>query len=64
MDDNTFNAIMETIKVSTAVLGIIVAILVAVVIFLIICSVTIFKKAGKPGWAAIVPYYSNWVEKV
>lgn len=21
----------------------------------------LFKKAGKPGWASIIPYYNNWV---
>ena len=21
----------------------------------------IFTKAGKPGWAAIIPFYNNWV---
>ena len=33
----------------------------AVIVFLIVCSWKVFVKAGKPGWASIVPGYSSWV---
>lgn len=31
------------------------------VVVLIIAAWNLFKKAGKPGWAAIVPFYNTWV---
>lgn len=34
---------------------------VAWLIFYIIGTYKLFIKAGKPGWAAIVPYYHDWV---
>ena len=34
----------------------------AVLVFMIIASWILFKKCGKPGWAAIVPFYNTWVE--
>lgn len=34
---------------------------IAVVVFQIIAMVKVYKKAGKAGWEAIVPYYNNWV---
>lgn len=38
----------------------------ALVVFTIVCTWRIYVKMGAPGWAAIVPYYTNWVlcEKV
>lgn len=42
----------------SVVLGIIV---IALAVFMIITYVKLFKKAGKPGWAAIVPYYNAWI---
>lgn len=48
-----------------AVLGGFIFVLVAVVlaffIVVLVASCKLFKKAGKPGWAAIVPVYSYWV---
>lgn len=38
-----------------------IAISLSVVILEIVAKAKIFKKAGKPGWAAIVPFYNNWV---
>ena len=40
---------------------------VVLIIYLIICAVLIvadwklFTKAGKPGWASIIPFYNIWV---
>lgn len=36
-------------------------VVVALVVFLWACMWKIFTKAGKPGWAAIVPIYNNMV---
>ena len=30
-------------------------------IFLIVCKWRMYTKAGKPGWAALIPFYSEWV---
>lgn len=30
-------------------------------IFYVVCLWKIFKKAGRPGWAAIIPVYNTWV---
>lgn len=32
----------------------------AIAIFLIVCEWKVYVKAGKPGWAAIIPIY-NWI---
>ena len=32
--------------------------IIALVIFQIVCMMKLFEKAGKPGWAAIVPIYN------
>ena len=34
---------------------------IAALVVIIIGEVKLFKKAGKPGWAAIVPFYSTYV---
>ena len=33
----------------------------AVVVFLVIAIWKMYTKAGKPGWAALVPFYNTWV---
>jgi hypothetical protein len=35
--------------------------IVVLVVLMLVASWKIFKKAGKPGWAAIVPIYNTWV---
>jgi len=37
---------------------IIIGIIFAIVFFYIFCQAKIFKKAGQPGWAAIIPIYN------
>lgn len=39
-------------------MGAIVIIYLAIIVFFIYCMWKIFEKAGKPGWAAIVPIYN------
>ena len=33
----------------------------AVIVFIIVCKWILFKKCDKPGWAALIPIYSDWV---
>lgn len=39
-----------------------VVLVIAVLVFQIIVMVKVYKKAGKGGWEAIIPYYSTWVQ--
>jgi len=41
-----------------AIIGSMLYFILAMVVFQIICMWKIFEKAGKPGWAAIVPIYN------
>lgn len=34
---------------------------VAVIVIVVVALWFIFNKAGKPGWAAIIPFYNMWV---
>ena len=34
---------------------------IAVIVFEIVALWKVFTKAGKPGWAAIIPFYNYWV---
>ncbi len=36
-------------------------IIIAIVVLLIVALCKFYKKAGKNGWEAIVPFYSSWV---
>src|SRR5438045_1010635 len=33
----------------------------AVIVLTIVCMWTVFTKAGKPGWACLIPIYNGWV---
>lgn len=44
---------------ATAVLILIVIVLVLVILW-VISNWKVFKKAGKPGWAFLVPFYNGW----
>lgn len=48
----------------SALAGVIIPILLitlAVGILMIVAMWKLFKKAGRPGWPAIVPFYNNWI---
>ena len=44
-----------------AFLLVLVVVFVAVLIFMIVATWKMYKKAGKNGWESIIPFYSNWV---
>ncbi len=41
-----------------ASMGIMIVVYLALIVFFVICYWKIYTKAGKPGWAAIVPIYN------
>jgi magnesium-transporting ATPase (P-type) len=51
----------QNYHISTAALIYIYTVLVALVIFIIASEWKVFVKAGRPGWAAIIPIYNIWV---
>ena len=54
--------IVGSIIGGSIILAVIFAIIViALIVFYLIGLSKLFKKAGKPGWAAIVPFYSTYV---
>jgi hypothetical protein len=50
-----------TTTTTTSISPVVTIIYLAVVVFYIACQWIIFTKAGKPGWAAIIPIYSTIV---
>ena len=54
MDSATVSAIFAT-------MGVMAFLMFAIVIIELIAAWKLFTKAGRPGWAAIVPFYNAWV---
>ena len=52
------NASLSTIFSSVSIVTWIISLAICVV--MIVALWKVFKKAGKPGWAAIVPFYDMW----
>ncbi len=48
----------ETLGVFAFLGGVWLLVMLAVFVFMVICMWKIFTKAGKPGWAAIIPIYN------
>ena len=46
---------------SLLLIGIVFILVIAAVVVYFVGLSKLFKKAGKPGWAAIVPIYNSWV---
>lgn len=46
---------------SIAILLILSIVIIAFLVFYFVCLWKLFKKAGKNGWEAIIPYYNTWV---
>ena len=63
--DNSFHSVAEGLTVFSGVIVIIAVIfalfVIAACVLQIIGLYKVFKKAGKGGWEAIIPYYNNWV---
>lgn len=51
----------EFLGLFLGVIGVALLVAFAVGIFMIIVTWKLFQKAGKPGWASIVPFYSQYV---
>ena len=53
---------VEAIGIGTIITITVITLFVCLLItaFKIVCRWIIFKKAGKQGWEAVVPYYSGW----
>lgn len=50
-----------TLGTIMAVFGAFMLVWLIIAVFMIVCIWRIFKKAGKPGWAALVPFYNFYV---
>ena len=62
-NSNIFNyEDVEALGLETILLITLITIFVFLVLtaFKIVCRWKIFKKAGKEGWEAVIPYYSGW----
>ena len=57
-DDKAFGSLMATLG---GVFVVLILLVIAVVVFQIIAMVKVYKKAGKAGWEAIIPFYNTWV---
>ncbi len=64
----TMNGGMTTTTSGTTslshVMALLTAFMIPILIFgvlMIVCTWLIFKKANKPGWASIVPFYNTWL---
>ncbi|MHB1346451.1 MAG: DUF5684 domain-containing protein, partial [Candidatus Humimicrobiaceae bacterium] len=58
MDNSDFGAIAGSLVVVMFVW----IFYIAIICFYLFCMWRIFVKAGKPGWAAIIPFYNIFVE--
>lgn len=63
LNTNSFDttAIMSIIGALGSLIILFLIIILALVAFGIIVRWKVFKKAGKEGWEAIIPYYNSWV---
>nr|MBK9652990.1 hypothetical protein [Bacteroidota bacterium] len=52
---------MEEVQPQAGLMLAFMATYVGIIVFFIICMWRIYTKAGKPGWASIIPMYSNLV---
>ena len=52
---------LQSTEASSSISPVIIIIYLAVLILLLASIWKVFQKAGKPGWASIVPLYNSWV---
>lgn len=57
MDPNAFSSSAATGGIFAA-MGILWVVYLALIVFMIVCYWKIFVKAGKPGWASLIPIYN------
>lgn len=60
-DFGAYGAFGALLAGSVIVLLIFLAIVIAFLVFYLVGMCKLYAKAGKPAWAAIVPFYNNWV---
>lgn len=60
--DVTYNFDSAAAGISTGLIAVIAIVCLAIVIIGIVALAKIFKKAGKPGWHAIIPFL-NWYDE-
>lgn len=53
--ESFFTGIVATLGMGTYIFSF------ALYVFEIICLWKVFEKAGKPGWASLIPIYNTWV---
>jgi hypothetical protein len=58
---NSYNLGGSSTGTTSHIAGGFLVVLFIIAIFYIVCLWKIFVKAGKPGWAAIIPLYNLWV---
>ncbi len=58
--DTTYSTTYNS-TASSGVSGLTLIIYLAILVFYIVCLWKIFTKAGKPGWAAIIPIYNTYI---
>ena len=51
----------ETMAAALGILGSLWLIILALVVLQIVSQWKLFTKAGKPGWASIIPFYSQYL---
>jgi len=51
----------ELLVIFAGIWGVLMLLSLALSVFMIICIWKVYVKAGKPGWASIVPIYNIWV---
>lgn len=58
---NTTTMNVNSGHISGGVWAVLIILYAAVIIYSVIVLWKVFKKAGRPGWAAIIPIYNGWV---
>ena len=56
MDSASYSNAGSTVSLIFWIIGLVVC------IFYLVCEWILFKKAGKPGWACLIPIYSSYVQ--
>ena len=54
-------ALLESSGMETLFIVLVITVCLAVVVLMIVAFWTVFEKAGKPGWACLIPFYNMWV---